>query len=63
MLRQTTRAHRLLTLAYRIGGSALQLALLEHLFHGLFVEEKDIGSVDLLAYYADKVRLFSSTSS
>jgi len=57
MLRQTTRAHRLLTLAYRTGGSALQLALLEHLFNASHVEEKDIGNVELLAYYADKVGL------
>lgn len=57
MLRQTTRAHRLLALAYRTGGSALQLALLEHLFHATHVEEKDIGNVELLAYYADKVGL------
>jgi hypothetical protein len=55
MIRQTTRAHRLLALAYRTGGSALQLALLEHLFHARHVEEKDIGNVDLLAFYADKV--------
>jgi len=59
MLRQTTRAHRLLTLAYRTGGSPLQLALLEHLFYATHVEEKDIGNVELLAYYADKVGLLS----
>jgi predicted DsbA family dithiol-disulfide isomerase len=62
MIRQTTRAHRLLTLAYRTGGSALQLALLEHLFNATHVEEKDIGNVELLAYYADKARNFTYTT-
>ena len=56
-MRQTTRAHRLLTLAYTRGGSTLQQSLLAHLFRAYFEEEKDIGSPAILAYYADLVGL------
>ncbi|KZT33974.1 thioredoxin-like protein [Sistotremastrum suecicum HHB10207 ss-3] len=57
MMRQTFRAHRLLWLSYRRGGQALQSALLHALYRAYFEEEKDIGDVSLLAFYADQVGL------
>lgn len=57
LMRHTTRAHRLLWLAYQKGGMAMQQSLLAHLFRAYFEEEKDIGSPQLLAQYADLVGL------
>jgi len=59
LMRQTFRPHRLLWLAYRRGGQSLQLALLHALYRAYFEEEKDIGDVSLLAFYADQVGLMN----
>lgn len=56
-IRQTTRAHRLLYLAYHRGGSKLQQQLLEELFQSYWVRGLDIGSIPLLASIASRLGL------
>lgn len=47
-LSQSTRAHRLAAKAYKVGGQALQQAVLQAYFKAYFGEGKDIGNLDLL---------------
>jgi predicted DsbA family dithiol-disulfide isomerase len=61
LVRQSTRAHRLLFLAYKKGGMDLQQALLAHLFRAYMELEEDIGSPPVLASYAHLVGLMGKT--
>jgi len=56
-IRQTTRAHRLLYLAYHRGGSRLQQQMLEELYQSYWVRGLDIGSVSFLATVASRLGL------
>jgi predicted DsbA family dithiol-disulfide isomerase len=56
-IRQTTRAHRLLYLAYHRGGSKLQQQMLEELFQSYWVRGLDIGSIPFLACVASRLGL------
>jgi len=56
-IRQTTRAHRLLYLAYQRGGSKLQQKILEELYQSYFVRGLDIGAIPFLACIASRVGL------
>ncbi|SPO40911.1 uncharacterized protein PSFLO_06393 [Pseudozyma flocculosa] len=48
-IRSTLLSHRLLSKSYLEGGSKLQLALIEKLFHSYFEQEGDPGDIDTLA--------------
>jgi len=54
-LRQTTRSHRLLYLAYRRGGTRLQQQVLEELSQSYWVRGLDIGSIPFLACVASRL--------
>lgn len=56
-IRQTTRAHRLLYLAYHRGGTKLQQQLLEELYQSYWVRGLDVGSIPLLASIASRLGL------
>lgn len=56
VVRQTTRAHRLLQKAYALGGQVAQRALLRRLFRAFFERGQDIGDSLTLAHLASTAR-------
>lgn len=70
IITQTTLAHRLLTKAWKLGGSEKQQALLNGLFKSYFEELANIGDTDVLADIAvsaslmtkEEVRIFKPGS-
>lgn len=58
-LSQSTRAHRLLAKAYKVGGQELQQTLLQSYFKAYFEEGKDIGNLDLLGELAQNAELMT----
>jgi len=54
-IRQTTRAHRLLYLAYHRGGTRLQQQVLEELYQSYWVRGLDVGSIPFLACVASRL--------
>lgn len=59
---QTTRAHRLIHKAGRIGGQPMQRKLIESLHRALFEEAGDIGDADLLASRAEACGVMSKAA-
>jgi predicted DsbA family dithiol-disulfide isomerase len=58
-LSQSTRAHRLLAKAYKVGGQELQQTLLQSYFKAYFEEGKDIGNLALLGELAQNAELMT----
>ena len=59
-VRSTLNSHRLIEKAYAVGGSKLQLALINALFHAYFENEQDPGSLDMLSSAAASTGVFPS---
>lgn len=51
----TFRAHRLLLLAWRKGGSEVQTKLLNALYHGCLEDGENVGDLDYLSAKAEEV--------
>jgi len=62
LIRDTTLSHRLLERAYEQGGSPLQLALVEKLFHAYFENESDPGDPSALSTLSTQAGVFPSES-
>ncbi|PAV18071.1 thioredoxin [Pyrrhoderma noxium] len=60
-VRQTTKSHRLIALAYEKGGQDMQKNIIERLFNGYFEREQDIGDIDFLSTQASDVGLFPTS--
>ncbi|KAI0783585.1 thioredoxin-like protein [Abortiporus biennis] len=59
VITQTTKAHRLLLKAWKLGGQDLQLPLLHALFKGYFEQSKNLGDIASLAGVAAEVGVMS----
>jgi predicted DsbA family dithiol-disulfide isomerase len=59
VMSQTTRAHRLVQKAYKVGGQKLQVPLLCAVFKAHMEDEKDIADINVLAELAESAGTMS----